>query len=181
MAFGRVIAAIAGAVVGGVTQGVIAYQTNKEKVAAYENVAKVVKEATDKYSGKNAYNEMMKKGAEEAEKMSNFTSVAPTTPNAGPGQTTGNIAPLDVANQVAENTKSNYNQGWNVGQSNAATEMGAKYNAELAKAGLAKNQADIDFNVANQTVQEVLKGVGNITQTANQIKGVSSNGRTITK
>ena len=181
--WGIVISSILGAVVGGVTQGVATAKANEEKVAAYEQAAQSVREATDKYSGENAYNEMMKKGAEEAKAMSDFTSVAPVVNPAGPGQTTGNIAPIvDAANQVANETKSNYNQGWNMGQSNAGTMNAAKYNADLAKANIEKGQADVNFNVANQAQQETLKGIGNIAQTGSNIANTvrkSSNGRNI--
>lgn len=180
--FGAIIGAIAGAVVGGVVRGVTAAETNKRKISAYKDAAKQVREATDKYSGKNAYQYMKNQGMDYAstygqavgnEVLGQSLSGAegPGTTNAGAMQSAAPMATAasNVANKAA-------NDAFNQGMQMAKNEMNAKYNAETTQAQQLMKQADIDYGVANQAAQEALNTAGNLANTYSQLRR-TNNGR----
>ena len=59
---------------------------------------------------------------------------------------------------------------------NAANQ--AKFNAETVKAQQLMNQADINYNVANQTAQTAMQGLGDTAQTINSLRR-TKNGRNV--
>lgn len=171
--FGTIIAAIGGAIVGGVVQGVATTKANKAKVEAYKDAAKKVRKATEEYSGKKGFEKQFAEGIDTAgdlgTAMANQVSANTYVPNA-PG-TTGTGVLADAygnAKGAADATQNMAENGFYQGMSNQANLNAANYNKETAEADLAMKQADIDYNVANQTAQEVLNGASNIAKTAQQ-------------
>lgn len=172
--FGTVIGAIAGAVIGGTVRGVITSKANKEKVKAYKQASSDVRKATEQYSGKNAMRNMAQEGMDYAydygsgvgQEMSANTFVPQT-----PGATSGGVGSL--AYQNAQNSsdivKNATSQGYSQGAKNISDLMNAKYGAQTVGAEQAMKQADINYNVANQTAQEGLNAVGGVVQTAKDI------------
>lgn len=182
MAFGMVIGAIAGAVVGGAVQGATAIKTTQEKIKAYKQAAQQIRDATEKYSGENAYNEMVRRGqdymTQDMSSMSNEmakNTYEPTNPGAVSSAQANALNAADKASNVVNATGLN---SFGTGMSDAASSMAAKYNAATTQAQQAMNQADINYNVANQAVQEGLGAAGNIAQTYNQLRR-TKNGREI--
>lgn len=182
MAFGLVIGAVAGAAIGGAVQGVTAFVTTKEKAGAYRQAAQQVRDATEKYSGKNAYDSMVNKGQDymTQDMASMGTEMAantyqPTNPGAGASAQANALNAADRSANVVNATGLNALQS---GMSDANAANQAKYNAATTQAQQLMNQADINFNVANQAVQEGLGAAGNIAQTANSLRR-TKNGREI--
>ena len=182
--FGMVIAAIAGAVIGGAVNGVVAAKTTDEKVNAYKQAAKDVKAAADKYSGENAYKSMVNQGqrymANDAASMANEMAAATYQPE-NPGVTgTAQANALDAANRAANATNEAALGGFSTGISDAAASNAAKYNAATAQAQQLMNQADINYNVANQAAQTAMQGIGDAANTFNSLRR-TKNGRNVTE
>jgi len=180
--FGLVIGAVAGAVVGGAVQGVTAFVTTKEKAGAYRQAAQQVREATEKYSGKNAYDSMVNKGQDYMGKdmASMGTEMAanvyqPTNPGAGATAQANALNAADRAANVVNETGLNALQS---GMSDANAANQAKYNAATTQAQQLMNQADIRYGVANQAVQEGMNALGSTANTINSLR-TTKNGREI--
>ena len=60
---------------------------------------------------------------------------------------------------------------------NASTDLSSKYNKATTRANQLMKQADIDYGVATQRNQEIMNTIGNVANTANQIRS-TKNGRT---
>lgn len=180
--WGAIIAAVSGAVIGGAVQGITAYETTEQKVGAYKKASEDVRNATNKYSGKNALDTMTSSGKDYATEMGNAVggqmvadNIAPT----GPGVTGAGANALAYNNSqnVGNSAQSAAQNGFNQGVSNAQTMNDALYNKETVGAQQAMNQADINYNVANQTAQEAMNTASNIANTYNQLR--TKNGRQI--
>lgn len=175
-----IIAAVGGAVIGGAVRGVVASETNKKKIEAYQNAAKQVKEAADKYSGEAGFQRMIDRAnmyaSEDAQSMGNemaAATYAPTNPGAVEGK---NAAAYNAAGEAGNAVNNTAMNSYNQGMVDANAENQAKYNANTVEAQQAMKQADIDYGVANQTAQEALNTAGNAAQTWNQLRR-TQNGR----
>lgn len=174
--WGAIIAAVAGAVGGGVVQGVVAAKQNKELVKAYKNAAKTMQEATDKYSGKNLYEGMRTAGDDMAYKAGRNAEQAFTNTN-NPGQVNNGMAKaIAEANIAADSANSAANSGRALGQSIEKSRKDALYNRDTIAAQQALKQAGIDYNVKNQGMQEAMNAAGGLAQLGgNLAAGVNSN------
>lgn len=164
----QVIGAVVGGVAGGVVNGMVAYQTNKDRVSAYKQAAKDVKEAAEKYSGQNAYNNMQNLGNQEAANVNRNTLAAGGQMDNASGTAAMNAADLSNANGTL--------QGYKLGAGNAKTDMDSKYYRDTALARTAMKQADIDYKAANQTAQTVMNAAGGLADVYKNIKSNKSGG-----
>ena len=182
---GSLISALVGGVVGGVTNAIATRDAIDKKIKGYKEAAKEVREAAEKYSGKNAYNEMLSQGKDMSSTMGNMAGssiAAESLQNNNPGVTgAGAMANAyqnagDSAN-VASNAAQN---GLHTGMSNASTDLASKYNKATTRANQVMKQADIDYNVTNQRNKEIMNTVSNTASTVNQlIPRRTSNGREV--
>lgn len=177
-----IIAAVAGAVIGGAVNGVVAAKSTNDKVSAYRKAAEDVKTAANKYSGENAYKSMVNQGqnymGQDARSMANEMAAAtyqPTNPGAG---ATAQANALNASNKASNATNEAGLGGFSTGMSDAAASNAAKFNAATVQAQQLMNQADINYNVANQTAQTAMQGLGDTAQTINSIRR-TNNGREI--
>lgn len=171
MAFGAVIAAAAQMVSGAIINGITAYQATKEKVAAYKNAAIDIRNATELYSGASLNSAMTEKGiANSAER--NAQSMGASANNfTGQGSTKmANFMPLKQNVINSDKTTDAYNSGAN----RYNTEANAKYDAATKRAQQLMEQADINYNVANQTGQAISNAAGSIADLAGQIGGMGN-------
>ena len=136
--FGTIIAAIGGAIVGGVVQGVATTKANKAKVQAYKDAAKKVRNATEEYSGKKGFEKQFAEGIDTAgdlgTAMANQVSANTYVPNA-PG-TTGTGVLADAygnAQGAAEATQNMAENGFYQGMANQANLNAANYNKDTAE------------------------------------------------
>lgn len=184
--WGGIIASLIGAVVGGVTNAVATADAVDKKIKGYKEAAKEVREAAEKYSGKNAYNEMLSQGKDVSSTMGNMAGssiAAERLQNNNPGVTgAGAMANAYQNAGTSANTASNAAQsGFQTGMSNASTDLASKYNKATTRANQLMKQADIDYNVSNQRNQEIMNTISNTAGTVNQLIPTrrTSNGREI--
>ena len=151
-----------------VVSGITAYNATQEKVKAYRGAAEDIRKATELYSGTNLNNAMTEKGMANAVERNAQSMGAAANNFNGTGSTKMvNFMPLKQNVINADKTASAYNAGAN----RVKAEADAKFNAATKQAELNKQQADINYNVANQTGQSVSNGIGAITDLASQIGG----------
>ena len=179
------ISAIGGAIVGGTVNAVTTAQTTSAKVKAYADAAKEVRNAAEQYSGKNAYEEMVRQGKDMSSTMGDMTGsalAAERLQNNNPGVTgAGAMANAYQNAGTSAGAASNAAQGgFQTGMSNASTDLASKYNKATTRANQLMKQADIDYGVTNQRNQEIMNTVSNTANTVNQlIPRRTSNGRKI--
>ena len=186
MFWGGIISALIGAVVGGVTNAVATADAVDKKIKGYKEAAKEVREAAEKYSGKNAYNEMLGQGKDMSSTMGDMAGssiAAERLQNNNPGVTgAGAMANAYQNAGTSANTASNAAQGgFQTGMSNASTDLASKYNKATTRANQLMKQADIDYNVSTQRNQEIMNTISNTAGTINQLipRRRTSNGREI--
>lgn len=168
MAWGVIIAAAASMIGKAVVSGITAYNATQEKVKAYRGAAEDIRKATELYSGTNLNNAMTEKGMANAVERNAQSMGAAANNFNGTGSTKMvNFMPLKQNVINADKTASAYNAGAN----RVKAEADAKFNAATKQAELNKQQADINYNVANQTGQSVANGIGAVTDLASQIGG----------
>ena len=172
--WGGIIAAIGGAVVGGVTNAVATAEAVDKKIKGYKEAAKEVREAAERYSGKNAYNEMLSQGKDVSSTMGNMAGssiAAERLQNNNPGVTgAGAMANAYQNAGTSANTASNAAQGgFQTGMSNASTDLASKYNKATTRAKQMMKQANIDYNVAAQRNKEIMNSIYDIADTTNKI------------
>ena len=172
--WGGIIASIVGFVVGGVTNAVATADAIDKKIKGYKEAAKEVREAAEKYSGKNAYNEELTQGKDMSSTMGDMAGssiAAERLQNNNPGVTgAGAMANAyqnagessDVASAAAQG-------GFQTGMNNASTELESKYNKATTRAKQLMKQADIDYNVSNQRNKEIMNTISNTAHTFNNI------------
>ena len=183
--WGSIISAVVGAVVLGVTNAVATADAIDKKIKGYKEAAKEVREAAEKYSGKNAYNEELTQGKDMSSTMGNMAGssiAAERLQNNNPGVTgAGAMANAYQNAGTSANTASNAAQGGlQTGMSNASTEMESKYNKATTRANQLMKQADIDYNVSNQRNKEIMNTVSNTANTVNKlVPRRTSNGRDV--
>lgn len=180
-----IIASIVGFVVGGVTNAVATADAIDKKIKGYKEASKEVREAAEKYSGKNAYNEMLAQGKDMSSTMGDMAGSsisAESLQNNNPGVTgAGAMANAYQNAGNSANIASNASQnGLHTGMSNASTDLASKYNKATTRANQLMKQADIDYNVTNQRNQEIMNTISNTANTVNQLAPRrTSNGREI--
>ena len=179
------MAAVGGAVVGGITNAAMTADAIDKKIKAYADAAKEVRNAAEQYSGKNAYNEMVRQGKDMSSTMGDMTGsalAAERLQNNNPGVTgAGAMANAYQNAGTSADAASNAAQGgFQTGMNNASTELNSKYNKATTRANQLMKQANIDYNVTNQRNQEIMNTVSNTANTANQvIPRRTSNGREV--
>lgn len=156
--WGAVIGGIFGGIAGGVTQAVATRQRSK----AYSQAADELKKATEKYSGRNAFNNLMTQGYNQAKGAAVGT-------NDQPIQTGG----LGVTQYANSNLNNGMGSAFSTGASNAAQLNDAKYNAIKQQQEMNMKQADTNAGVINQTGQAVANTAGGLAQLYGQTKGTS--------
>lgn len=168
--FAGIVSSLAGAVIGGAVKGAIAYKSTQAKVGAYQSAASDVKEAAEKYSGENAYNAIKDAGNANAYiygRMPQEEYVQPLNPSSTKNQMGSAVT---GASEAASNSTNLAETGKNIGQSNVEKEMNANYGYATNLADLQRQQADINYNVANQKAQTALDTVGIALNLFNEVK-----------
>lgn len=170
MAAAAIIAAVVGAVGGGVIRGVTTAKQNQKLAGAYREAAKKVREAAEKYSGENLYQGMRTAGDDMAYRQA-MASEQPYNQPTNPGQTNN---AMGIANQAALTAAGNANAAGVAGREQGmAIEKGKKdalYNAETVAAQQMMKQAGIDYNVANQAAQAGANAVAGTAKLVGQLK-----------
>ena len=169
--WGAIIGAAAKMIGGAVVNGITAYNATKEKVAAYKNAAIDIRNATELYSGDALNSAMTEQGMANAAERNAQAMGAATGNFDGSGSTKmANFMPLKQNVINSDRTTDAYNAGAN----RAKQEADAKYGAATTRAEQVMKQADIDYNVKNQTAQTAANAVGSIADLAGQIGGVGN-------
>ena len=151
-----------------VVSGITAYNATQDKIKAYRGAAEDIRNATNLYSGTNLNNAMTEKGMANAVERNAQSMGAAANNFNGTGSTKmANFMPLKQNVINADRTAEAYNAGAN----RAKTEADAKFNAATKQAELNKQQADINYNVANQNSQAISNGIGAITDLTSQFGG----------
>lgn len=144
--------AVIGAVAGGVAGGITAYLNNSKRADAYQDAANAIRDATEKYSGSAAYNDIVQKGSQEGRFQANAFGLGNTP-------TTGNLS----MNNVNQNeTADIYAQGNSLGRQNEADTLNAKYNAATSEALRDLSQANTEANVQQQGIQAAFNTAGGL-------------------
>ena len=172
--WGGIIMGFISAIVGGVTNAIATRDAIDKKIKGYKEAAKEVREAAEKYSGKNAYNEELTQGKDMSSTMGDMAGssiLAESLQNNNPGATgAGAMANAyqnagtssDVASAAAQG-------GFQAGMNNASTELESKYNKATTRAKQLMKQANIDYNVATQRNKEIMNTISNTADTFNKI------------
>lgn len=172
MAWAAVIGAAASMIGKAVVSGITAYNATQDKIKAYRGAAEDIRNATNLYSGTNLNNAMTEKGmANAAERNAQSMGAAANNFNGTGSTKMANFMPLKQNVINADRTTSAYNAGAN----RAKAEADAKFNAATKQAELNKQQADINYNVANQTGQAAANAIGNVTDLTSQFGGWGDN------
>lgn len=145
--WGMVIGAVAGAVTGAVANGVMTYKNNMKLADAYSKAANQYKEATEKYSGKNAERANQNAG----EQMANQFGIQDWNASSSKGL---NPYEAELRNRSAE--------GYNLGSQTNSQQMNANFNKETAESQAALKQAGVDYGVNNQTMQAAMNTAGGL-------------------
>lgn len=182
----QLVAMAAGAIVGGVTNAVMTAQAIDKKIKAYADATKEVRDAAEKYSGKNAYNEMLRQGKDMSSTMGDMTGsalAAERLQNNNPGVTgAGAMAnAYQNAGTSADAAGNSAQGGFQVGMNNASTELSSKYNKATTRANQLMKQANIDYNVTNQRNKEIMNTISNGLDTYNKIAPSWSDNKTNNK
>lgn len=186
----QIVAAVGGAIIGGVTNAVMTANAIDKKIKAYADATTEVRNAAEKYSGQNAYNEMVRQGKDMSSTMGDMTGsalAAERLQNNNPGVTgAGAMANAYQNAGTSADAASNAAQGgFQTGMNNASTELNSKYNKATTRANQLMKQANIDYNVTNQRNKEIMNTISNGFDTYNKIapsfssKNKTSNGRQV--
>ena len=172
--WGGIIATIAGAIIGGVTNAIATRNAIDKKIKGYKEAAKEVREAAEKYSGKNAYNEELTQGKDMSSTMGDMAGSsisAESLQNNNPGVTGAGAMTNAYQNAgTSADTASNAAQGgFQAGMNNASTELESKYNKATTRAKQLMKQADIDYNVSSQRNKEIMNSISDTAHTFNTI------------
>lgn len=181
----QIVAAVGGAIVGGITNAAMTADAIDKKIKAYADAAKEVRNAAEQYSGKNAYQEMVRQGKDMSSTMGDMAGsalAAERLQNNNPGVTgAGAMANAYQNAGTSADAAGNAAQGgFQTGMGNASTDLSSKYNKATTRANQLMKQADIDYNVTSQRNKEFMNTVANSVNTANQIiPRRTSNGRDV--
>ena len=188
--WGQIIAAVAGMIVGGVTNAAMTASAIDKKIKAYADATTEVRNAAEKYSGQNAYNEMVRQGKDMSSTMGDMTGsalAAERLQNNNPGVTgAGAMAnAYQNAGTSADAASNSAQGGFQAGMNNASTELNSKYNKATTRANQLMKQANIDYNVTNQRNKEIMNTIANGVDTYNKVApsfsrdNKTSNGRQV--
>ena len=172
--WGGIITSVISAIVGGVTNAVATRDAIDKKIKGYKEAAEEVREAAEKYSGKNAYNEELTQGKDMSSTMGDMAGSsisAESLQNNNPGVTGAGAMTNAYQNAgTSADTASNAAQGgFQAGMNNASTELESKYNKATTRAKQLMKQADIDYNVSSQRNKEIMNSIYNTADTFNQL------------
>ena len=186
----QLVAMAAGAIIGGVTNAIMTAQAIDKKIKGYTEATTEVRNAAKKYSGQNAYNEMVRQGKDMSSTMGDMAGsalAAERLQNNNPGVTgAGAMANAYQNAGTSADAASNASQGgFQIGMNNASTELNSKYNKATTRANQLMKQANIDYNVTNQRNKEIMNTISNGLDTYNKIapsfrnNNKTSNGRDV--
>lgn len=169
-----IIASVVGLLVGGVTNAVATANAIDKKIKGYKEAAKEVREAAEKYSGKNAYNEELTQGKDMSSTMGDMAGssvAAERLQNNNPGVTGAGamVNAYQNAGTSADTASNAAQSGFQAGMNNASTELESKYNKATTRANQLMKQANIDYNVATQRNKEIMNTLSNTAHTFNQL------------
>ena len=172
--WGGIIMGFISAIVGGVTNAIATRDAIDKKIKGYKEAAKEVREAAEKYSGKNAYNEELTQGKDMSSTMGDMAGssvAAERLQNNNPGVTgAGAMAnAYQNAGTSADTASAAAQGGFQAGMNNASTELESKYNKATTRAKQLMKQANIDYNVATQRNKEIMNTISNTADTFNKI------------
>ena len=172
--WGGIIMGFISAIVGGVTNAIATRDAIDKKIKGYKEAAKEVREAAEKYSGKNAYNEELTQGKDMSSTMGDMAGSsisAESLQNNNPGATgAGAMAnAYQNAGTSADTASAAAQGGFQAGMNNASTELESKYNKATTRAKQLMKQANIDYNVATQRNKEIMNTISNTADTFNKI------------
>lgn len=145
-------AAAIGAISGGIANGIMSSQLTKQNAKAYKQAAEEIRSAGQKYSGQNAYDSMQNTGNMEGNIVNQRNSGAQLMNRPISGTAMSNVA----------DTQNDFNSGYNLGTSNAATMNNALYNAATANAQQKLNRANIDYKAGTAVQQAALNTAGGL-------------------
>ena len=179
----QIIAAAGSAIIGGITNAAMTANAIDKKIKAYADSAKEVRNAAEQYSGKNAYQEMVRQGKDMSSTMGDMTGsalAAERLQNNNPGVTgAGAMANAYQNAGTSANAAGNAAQGgFQTGMGNASTELNSKYNKATTRANQLMKQAGIDYNVTSQRNKEIMDTIANAGNTYNQTAPSWSNNKT---
>lgn len=156
---------------GSVVSGVTTYNLIDREIDEYSQARDDIKNATDQYSGYNAYNSMLNKGKQTAEFMGR-TADTTSAINTNPGGRYVMSTAADAADPTANAVMGGYSQG----MSNAAQMMDAAYDKATKNAQTKMNQAGINYQVGQQATQGIVGGLQGIGKTITEIAGSKKKG-----
>lgn len=174
-------------VIGGITNAAMTAAAIDKKIKAYADATTEVRNAAEKYSGQNAYNEMVRQGKDMSSTMGDMEGsalAAERLQNNNPGVTGAGAMTNAYQNAgTSADAASNAAQGgFQAGMNNASTELNSKYNKATTRANQLMKQANIDYNVTNQRNQEIMNSIANVANTFRQaaptIGGKNNNNNT---
>lgn len=179
----QIIAAIGGAIIGGTINAVTTAQATSAKVKAFADAATEVRNATEQYSGRNAYQEMVRQGKDMSSTIGDMAGsalAAERLQNNNPGVTgAGAMANAYQNAGTSADAAGNAAQGgFKTGMNNASTELNSKYNKATTRANQLMKQANIDYNVNMQRNKEIMNTISNGFDTYNKIAPSWSNNKT---
>ncbi len=179
----QIVAAVAGFIIGGATNAAMAAGAIDKKIKAYADASKEVRKAAEQYSGKNAYNEMVRQGKDMSSTMGDMAGsalAAERLENNNPGVTgAGAMANAYQNAGTSADAAGNAAQGgFQAGMNNASTELNSKYNKATTRANQLMKQAGIDYNVTMQRNKEIMDTISNGFDTYRQTAPSWSNNKT---
>lgn len=163
---GGLIAQLVMGLVGAGVNAAVTYNLIDKEIQEYEQAKNDIREATDAYSGANAYNEMLNRGKQTAEFMGR-TADTTSAINTNPGG--ANV--MSTAAQAADPTAEAVMGGYSQGMGNAAQTMDAAYDKATKAAQGKMQQAGINYQVGQQATQGIVGGLQGLGKTIGEIAG----------
>lgn len=165
----QLIAAAAGAILGGITQGVTTALTTNQKVKALQDAANQAREMANKYSGTELNRKMTEAGAANAQRLNQSdlaNQLNQMVNTSGAAMANANNNP---------NFQNNYADYYKQGADREASLNAAQYGKEQADIERNLKQADVNYNVANQTAQAGLNAAGGLASVAGDLGNFNDN------
>lgn len=166
MIWAAVIAGVVSAASSAIKGGVAA-SANKKRMAEYQQAAKDVKEATEKYAGEGLNKRMTEAGMANAAKYGNLYN--DVSPDMSKGSAMANFNQGNFDNSA-------YNDLYNQGANTQATLDNAQWNRVKTKAEQRLAQADTNYNARTAAGQAIANGISGLADTAMQIGGFANKG-----
>lgn len=159
----QLIAAAAGAILSGITQGVTTALTTNQKVKALQDAANQARDMANKYSGTELNRKMTEAGQANAQRLNQSdlaNQLNQMTNTSGAAMANANNNP---------SFKNNYEDYYKQGADREAAMNAAQYSKEQADIERNIKQADVNYNVANQTAQAGLNAAGGLASVAGDL------------